>query len=123
MCLCIYIYCLNCCKHVADTSDGRFEPDMLAFSWCYYGGGEKERYELGEIRKRWATLPVRLLSFFYFWIYLCFIHLNKRMMMSLFNMTISAFCVYSEYTCNAYLLRRSVEYFASKDSTVCSTFL
>lgn len=40
----------------------RFEPDMLAFSGCYYGGGEKERYELGEIRKRWATLPVRLLS-------------------------------------------------------------
>lgn len=39
----------------------RFEPDMLAFSGCYYGGGEKERYELGEIRKRWATLPVRLL--------------------------------------------------------------
>ncbi|KAA8522218.1 hypothetical protein F0562_012891 [Nyssa sinensis] len=35
----------------------RFEPDMLAFSGCYYGGGEKERYELGEIRKRWATLP------------------------------------------------------------------
>lgn len=36
----------------------RFEPDMLAFSGCYYGGGEKERRELGEIRKRWATLPV-----------------------------------------------------------------
>uniref|UniRef100_A0A2N9FGW9 O-fucosyltransferase family protein n=1 Tax=Fagus sylvatica TaxID=28930 RepID=A0A2N9FGW9_FAGSY len=35
----------------------RFEPDMLAFSGCYYGGGEKERFELGEIRKRWATLP------------------------------------------------------------------
>ncbi|KAK9275549.1 hypothetical protein L1049_022816 [Liquidambar formosana] len=35
----------------------RFEPDMLAFSGCYYGGGEKERYELGEIRKRWVTLP------------------------------------------------------------------
>ncbi|KAM7525561.1 hypothetical protein LguiA_015463 [Lonicera macranthoides] len=35
----------------------RFEPDMLAFSGCYYGGGEKERNELGEIRKRWATLP------------------------------------------------------------------
>ncbi|KAL6956666.1 O-fucosyltransferase 29 [Sarracenia purpurea var. burkii] len=35
----------------------RFEPDMLAFSGCYYGGGDKERYELGEIRKRWATLP------------------------------------------------------------------
>lgn len=35
----------------------RFEPDMLAFSGCYYGGGEKERNELGEIRKRWVTLP------------------------------------------------------------------
>ncbi|ONK73591.1 uncharacterized protein A4U43_C04F33230 [Asparagus officinalis] len=35
----------------------RFEPDMLAFSGCYYGGGEKERKELGDIRKRWATLP------------------------------------------------------------------
>ncbi|CAK9181922.1 unnamed protein product [Ilex paraguariensis] len=35
----------------------RFEPDMLAFSGCYYGGGDRERYELGEIRKRWATLP------------------------------------------------------------------
>jgi len=32
---------------------------MLAFSGCYYGGGDKERYELGEIRKRWSTLPVR----------------------------------------------------------------
>nr|GMD94236.1 O-fucosyltransferase 29-like [Ipomoea batatas] len=30
---------------------------MLAFSGCYYGGGDKERYELGEIRKRWETLP------------------------------------------------------------------
>ncbi|CAL0313748.1 unnamed protein product [Lupinus luteus] len=35
----------------------RFEPDMLAFSGCYFGGGEKERLELGEIRKRWTTLP------------------------------------------------------------------
>ncbi|GAA0143621.1 protein modifying enzyme [Lithospermum erythrorhizon] len=35
----------------------RFEPDMLAFSGCYYGGGDKERQELGEIRKRWETLP------------------------------------------------------------------
>ncbi|KAK9102963.1 hypothetical protein Sjap_020217 [Stephania japonica] len=35
----------------------RFEPDMLAFSGCYYGGGEKERNELAQIRKRWATLP------------------------------------------------------------------
>jgi len=41
---------------------GRFEPDMLAFSGCYFGGGEKERRELGEIRKRWTTLPVRLQS-------------------------------------------------------------
>jgi hypothetical protein len=35
---------------------------MLAFSGCYYGGGDKERAELGEIRKRWATLPVHSLS-------------------------------------------------------------
>ncbi|OIV94071.1 hypothetical protein TanjilG_05451 [Lupinus angustifolius] len=35
----------------------RFEPDMLAFSGCYFGGGEKERLELGEIRKRWTILP------------------------------------------------------------------
>ncbi|KAL4178694.1 hypothetical protein AMTRI_Chr13g83540 [Amborella trichopoda] len=35
----------------------RFEPDMLAFSGCYYGWGDKEKQELGEIRKRWATLP------------------------------------------------------------------
>ncbi|XP_074264778.1 O-fucosyltransferase 29-like [Silene latifolia] len=35
----------------------RFEPDMLAFSGCYYGGGEKEINELREIRKRWDTLP------------------------------------------------------------------
>ncbi|KAG8100962.1 hypothetical protein GUJ93_ZPchr0294g2704 [Zizania palustris] len=35
----------------------RFEPDMLAFSGCYYGGGEKERKELAEIRKRWDNLP------------------------------------------------------------------
>lgn len=34
----------------------RFEPDMLAFSGCYYGGGDKERYELGEVRKRWSSL-------------------------------------------------------------------
>lgn len=32
---------------------------MLAFSGCYYGGGEKERRELGAIRKRWKTLHVR----------------------------------------------------------------
>ncbi|KAM1122017.1 hypothetical protein TB1_003641 [Malus domestica] len=34
----------------------RFEPDMLAFSGCDYGGGEKERKELGKLRKRWKTL-------------------------------------------------------------------
>lgn len=42
----------------------RFEPDMLAFSGCYYGGGEKERAELGAIRKRWKTLHVRLPQYF-----------------------------------------------------------
>lgn len=39
----------------------RFEPDMLAFSGCYYGGGEKERRELGAIRKRWKGLHVCML--------------------------------------------------------------
>ncbi|KAL8128754.1 LOW QUALITY PROTEIN: hypothetical protein V2J09_017909, partial [Rumex salicifolius] len=34
----------------------RFEPDMLAFSGCYYGGGDKEIKDLGEIRKRWKGL-------------------------------------------------------------------
>ncbi|EXB95404.1 hypothetical protein L484_014377 [Morus notabilis] len=34
----------------------RFEPDMLAFSGCDFGGGEKERVELGAIRKRWKSL-------------------------------------------------------------------
>ncbi|WOG91522.1 hypothetical protein DCAR_0310771 [Daucus carota subsp. sativus] len=37
----------------------RFEPDMLAFSGCYYGGGERERNELGKIRRRWKTLHIR----------------------------------------------------------------
>lgn len=37
----------------------RFEPDMLAFSGCYYGGGEKEIRELGLMRKRWKTLHQR----------------------------------------------------------------
>jgi hypothetical protein len=37
----------------------RFEPDMLAFSGCYYGGGEKEKKDLGAIRRRWKTLHVR----------------------------------------------------------------
>ncbi|KAF4364413.1 O-fucosyltransferase 6 [Cannabis sativa] len=36
----------------------RFEPDMLAFSGCYYGGGDKERKDLGAIRKRWKTLHI-----------------------------------------------------------------
>ncbi|KAK7283785.1 hypothetical protein RIF29_13531 [Crotalaria pallida] len=34
----------------------RFEPDMLAFSGCDYGGGEREQKELGAIRNRWKTL-------------------------------------------------------------------
>ncbi|KAK4284901.1 hypothetical protein QN277_001672 [Acacia crassicarpa] len=34
----------------------RYEADMLAFSGCYYGGGDRERRELGEIRKRWKSL-------------------------------------------------------------------
>ncbi|MCO5548509.1 hypothetical protein L7F22_001969 [Adiantum nelumboides] len=34
----------------------RFEPDMLAFSGCYYGGGDAESKELGLIRKRWKSL-------------------------------------------------------------------
>ncbi|CAL2232938.1 unnamed protein product [Prunus armeniaca] len=36
----------------------RYEPDMLAFSGCYYGGGDKERKELGAIRRRWKTLHI-----------------------------------------------------------------
>ncbi|CAI9753350.1 unnamed protein product [Fraxinus pennsylvanica] len=36
----------------------RFEPDMLAFSGCYYGGGDKERRELSKIRRRWKTLHI-----------------------------------------------------------------
>lgn len=36
----------------------RFEPDMLAFSGCYYGGGDKERKDLAKIRRRWKTLHV-----------------------------------------------------------------
>ncbi|KAK6121515.1 hypothetical protein DH2020_044745 [Rehmannia glutinosa] len=37
----------------------RYEPDMLAFSGCYYGGGEKEIKELGALRKRWKTLHTK----------------------------------------------------------------
>lgn len=37
----------------------RFESDMLAFSGCYYGGGDKERQELQQIRRRWKTLHKR----------------------------------------------------------------
>lgn len=38
--------------------NNRFESDMLAFSGCYFGGGDKERRELEQIRKRWETLHV-----------------------------------------------------------------
>ncbi|XP_057805901.1 protein ROOT HAIR SPECIFIC 17-like isoform X2 [Salvia miltiorrhiza] len=37
----------------------RYEPDMLAFSGCYYGGGERETRELGALRKRWKTLHTK----------------------------------------------------------------
>ncbi|KAL8234368.1 hypothetical protein R6Q59_020468, partial [Mikania micrantha] len=37
----------------------RFESDMLTFSGCYFGGGDKERRELEQIRTRWETLPKR----------------------------------------------------------------
>ncbi|KAL7082906.1 hypothetical protein ACP275_14G130400 [Erythranthe tilingii] len=37
----------------------RYEPDMLAFSGCYYGGGDKETKELSAIRKRWKTLHTK----------------------------------------------------------------
>ncbi|GJZ18676.1 O-fucosyltransferase 6-like protein, partial [Tanacetum coccineum] len=33
--------------------------NMLAFSGCYFGGGDKERHELEQIRTRWETLPKR----------------------------------------------------------------
>ncbi|KAL5067468.1 hypothetical protein RYX36_018355 [Vicia faba] len=33
----------------------RFEPDMLAFSGCDYGGGEKEQKELSTIRRIWSV--------------------------------------------------------------------
>ncbi|KAF4382808.1 hypothetical protein G4B88_021591 [Cannabis sativa] len=36
----------------------RYEPDMLAFSGCDFGGGDKEKEELGLIRKRWKSLHV-----------------------------------------------------------------
>ncbi|KAL8249015.1 hypothetical protein R6Q59_005883 [Mikania micrantha] len=32
---------------------------MLAFSGCYYGGGDKERRDLQQIRRRWKTLHKR----------------------------------------------------------------
>ncbi|MCO5555036.1 hypothetical protein L7F22_008576 [Adiantum nelumboides] len=37
----------------------RFEPDMLAFTGCYYRGGEKEIKELMLLRKRWKSIPHR----------------------------------------------------------------
>lgn len=45
-------------KLIALKINDRYEPDMLAFSGCYYGGGEKETKELGVLRKRWKTLQV-----------------------------------------------------------------
>ncbi|KAJ0883548.1 putative GDP-fucose protein O-fucosyltransferase [Helianthus annuus] len=37
----------------------RYEADMLAFSGCYFGGGDRERRELEQIRTQWETLPKR----------------------------------------------------------------
>eukprot|EP00271_Cylindrocystis_brebissonii_P001285 TRINITY_DN11597_c0_g1_i1.p1 TRINITY_DN11597_c0_g1~~TRINITY_DN11597_c0_g1_i1.p1 ORF type:complete len:551 (+),score=76.63 TRINITY_DN11597_c0_g1_i1:175-1827(+) len=34
----------------------RYEPDMLAFSGCTYGGGQSEERAFQEIRKRWVNL-------------------------------------------------------------------
>lgn len=45
---------------------------MLAFSGCYYGGGDKERKELGEIRKRWENLPVRTQSLIFYGFGICY---------------------------------------------------
>ncbi|GJP72602.1 hypothetical protein CLOP_g3332 [Closterium sp. NIES-67] len=35
----------------------RYEPDMLAFTGCEYGGGAEERALLASIRQRWVNLP------------------------------------------------------------------
>ncbi|CAI5514572.1 unnamed protein product [Closterium sp. Naga37s-1] len=35
----------------------KYEPDMLAFTGCDYGGGRKERKLFERIRKRWLELP------------------------------------------------------------------
>ncbi|KAG2258977.1 hypothetical protein Bca52824_078271 [Brassica carinata] len=43
---------------IFEDQKAMFEPDMLAFSGCYYGGGDKERRELASIRRRWKTLHV-----------------------------------------------------------------
>lgn len=51
-----YLSCLSFFSLIFD----RFEPDMLAFSGCYYGGGDKERTDLTKIRRRWKTLHVML---------------------------------------------------------------
>lgn len=59
-------------RECLDGSDNeiccRFEPDMLAFSGCYYGGGDKERRELAAIRRRWKTLHVRLVIRSFHWV-------------------------------------------------------
>ncbi|CAH8392914.1 unnamed protein product [Eruca vesicaria subsp. sativa] len=47
----------SCYVHNHTYVKYRFEPDMLAFSGCDFGGGGKERAELAKIRKRWDTLP------------------------------------------------------------------
>lgn len=61
------------CSTLVIIACARFESDMLAFSGCDYGGGEKERMELGAMRKRWKTLHVRLS----FHTILCYLHFPK----------------------------------------------
>nr|KAJ0210475.1 hypothetical protein LSAT_V11C400185090 [Lactuca sativa] len=49
-------YMLNSTLVIPELDNRSFESDMLAFSGCYFGGGDKERRELEQIRKRWETL-------------------------------------------------------------------
>ncbi|XP_013635722.1 PREDICTED: uncharacterized protein LOC106341509 [Brassica oleracea var. oleracea] len=64
--VCLLLMIASCLVLSTEVSDSgifvlmpaRFEPDMLAFSGCYYGGGDKERRELAAIRRRWKTLHV-----------------------------------------------------------------
>lgn len=76
----------------------RFEPDMLAFSGCYYGGGDKERSELGAIRRRWKTLHVQLLELKFFNFF--FLSFYLRIESLAFNLISKEVCVvFINYSC------------------------